>query len=122
MRSNEKSYTANGSCSKFHNSVVIFCATSAFAQDRPHKHAIYLRQQAQENLKIHVQKKTARVCDNTNRNESSVNSLGRLLITINRMAKIMNDNNNNNTLTTGDDRTRLQALSLINDCNKYKWI
>ena len=33
-----------------------------------------------------------------------------------------NDNNNNNTLTTGDDRTRLQALSLINDCNKYKWI
>jgi hypothetical protein len=29
-------------------------------------------------------------------------------------------NENSNTLTTGDDRTRLQALSLINDCNKYK--
>ena len=73
MRSNEKSYTANGSCSKFHNSVVIFWATSAFAQDRPHKHAIYLRQQAQENLKIHVQKKTARrVSTMSNRNESSV--------------------------------------------------
>jgi hypothetical protein len=30
-----------------------------------------------------------------------------------------NQNVNNSTLTTGDDRTRLQALSLINDCYKY---
>ena len=30
------------------------------------------------------------------------------------------DHNDNITITTGDDRTRLQALSLINDCNKYK--
>ena len=29
-------------------------------------------------------------------------------------------NDNNKTLTIGDDRTRLQALALINDCNKYK--
>jgi hypothetical protein len=28
-------------------------------------------------------------------------------------------NENSNTITTGDDRTRLQALSLINDCYKY---
>ena len=28
-------------------------------------------------------------------------------------------NNNSNTITTGDDRTRLQALSLTNDCYKY---
>ena len=28
-------------------------------------------------------------------------------------------NDNINTVTTGDDRTRLQALSLINDCYKY---
>jgi hypothetical protein len=28
-------------------------------------------------------------------------------------------NDNINTITTGDDRTRLQALSLINDCYKY---
>ena len=27
-------------------------------------------------------------------------------------------NDNRNTVTTGDDRTRLQALSLINDCYK----
>jgi hypothetical protein len=33
-----------------------------------------------------------------------------------------NDQNHNdyiNAITTGDDRTRLQALSLINDCYKY---
>jgi hypothetical protein len=30
-----------------------------------------------------------------------------------------NHNDNINTITTGDDRTRLQALSLINDCYKY---
>ena len=29
------------------------------------------------------------------------------------------NDNNNNTLTTSDERTRLQALSLINDCYKY---
>jgi hypothetical protein len=28
-------------------------------------------------------------------------------------------NDNINTITTGDDRIRLQALSLINDCYKY---
>ena len=28
-------------------------------------------------------------------------------------------NDSINTITTGDDRTRLQALSLINDCYKY---
>ena len=28
-------------------------------------------------------------------------------------------NDNVNTITTGDDRTSLQALSLINDCYKY---
>src|SRR5215208_3136061 len=47
--------------------------------------------------------------------------------------RIANNNNNNNnrqnghehndnrsnTLTTGDERTRLQALALINDCYKY---
>jgi hypothetical protein len=46
--------------------------------------------------------------------------------------QIANNNNNNgrqngqdhndknsNTLTAGDDRTRLQALSLINDCYRY---
>jgi type II secretory pathway component PulF len=29
------------------------------------------------------------------------------------------NDNSSNTMTTGDDRTRLQALALINDCYKY---
>ena len=34
--------------------------------------------------------------------------------------KMVQDHNDNiNTITTGDDRTRLQASSLINDCYKY---
>jgi hypothetical protein len=32
---------------------------------------------------------------------------------------VQDHNDNINTITTGDDRTRLQALSLINDCCKY---
>jgi hypothetical protein len=40
-----------------------------------------------------------------------------LLITIRRDGQDHNDTGN--TLTTGDDRTRLQALSPINDCHKY---
>jgi hypothetical protein len=31
-----------------------------------------------------------------------------------------NDNNNNITMTKSDNKTRLQALALINDCYKYK--
>ena len=37
----------------------------------------------------------------------------------NNNTKGQDHNDNSNTLTTGDDRTRLQALSLINDCYKY---
>ena len=36
MRSNEKSYTANISCSIFTLLLSFFASTSAFAQDRPH--------------------------------------------------------------------------------------
>jgi uncharacterized Zn ribbon protein len=81
-----------------------------------------LRQQAQENLKTHIQNKLPEEYE-------------RCLTGMNRVLKlswqIANNNNNvrqnsqdyndsnSNTLTTGDDRTRLQALSLINDCYKY---
>ncbi|CAN5158027.1 hypothetical protein BH18THE2_BH18THE2_23060 [soil metagenome] len=36
-----------------------------------------------------------------------------------RKGKMVDWRRNSNTITTGDDRTRLQALSLINDCYKY---
>jgi hypothetical protein len=82
----------------------------------------YLRKQAHENLKTHIQQKLPEEYE-------------RCLIGINQVLKlswqIANNNNNtakqnsqdsggnNNTITIGDDRTRLQALSLINDCYKY---
>jgi transposase len=79
-----------------------------------------LRQQAQENLKTHIQNKLSEEYE-------------RCLTGMNRVLKlswqIANNNNgkqngqdlndNSSIITTGDDRTRLQALSLINDCYKY---
>jgi predicted transcriptional regulator len=78
----------------------------------------YLRQQAQANLQKHIQQKLPE-------------EYQRCLTGMNQVLKlswqIANNNNQNdqdhsdniNTITTGDYRTRLQALSLINDCYKY---
>ena len=39
---------------------------------------------------------------------------------VNKSRSIDNDKGNGQTITMIDDKTVLQALSLINDCNKYK--
>jgi hypothetical protein len=80
---------------------------------------IYLRQQAQENLKIHVQQKLP---EEYQRCLTGMNQVLKLSWHIANNTPKQNDqdhNDNINTMTTGDDRTRLQALSLINDCYKY---
>jgi hypothetical protein len=83
--------------------------------------AIYLRQQAQENLKIHFQQKLP---EEYQRCLTGMNQVLKLSwhIANNKQSDQdhNNNNNNNNTLTTGDGKTRLQALSLINDCYKYR--
>jgi hypothetical protein len=80
----------------------------------------YLRGQARQNLQKHIQDKLPE-------------EFQRCLTGMNQVLKlswqIANNNNinqnshgqsdNGNTVTIGDDRTRLQALSLINDCYKY---
>ena len=81
----------------------------------------YLKKEAQQNLKTHIQDKLPQ-------------EYQRCLTGMNQVLKLSwqiagnirhngqdhnNDNNNNNIVTTGDDRTRLQALALINDCYKY---
>ena len=38
----------------------------------------------------------------------------------NKSRKINNNDNNGQTVTMTDNKTVLQALALINDCNKYK--
>jgi hypothetical protein len=82
---------------------------------------VFLRHQAQENLRTHIQQKLPeeyqRCLTGTNQVlklswQIANNDDGR------RNGPDHNDNNTN-TLITGDDRTRLQALSLINDCYKY---
>ena len=82
--------------------------------------AIYLRQQAQENLKIHVQQKLPVEYQRCLIGMNQVLKLSWQIANNNKQNGQDHNDNNNNTLTTGDKRTRLQALSLINDCYKYK--
>ena len=76
----------------------------------------YLRQQAQDNLKMHIQDKLPE-------------EYQKCIVGINQVLKIcwdiVNksrnvDNNSGQTVTMTDNKTVLQALALINDCNKYK--
>ena len=76
----------------------------------------YLRQKAQDNLKMHIQDKLPE-------------EYQKCMVGINQVLKIcwdiVNksrnvDNNNGQTVTMTDNKTVLQALALINDCNKYK--
>ena len=39
---------------------------------------------------------------------------------VNRSRNVNNNDNNGQTVTIADNKTVLQALALINDCNKYK--
>jgi hypothetical protein len=81
--------------------------------------AIFLRQQAQENLKIHVQQKLPEEYQRCLTGMNQVLKLSWQIANNNKQNGQDHNDNNNNTLTTGDERTRLQALSLINDCYKY---
>jgi predicted transcriptional regulator len=77
----------------------------------------YLRQNAQANLHKHIQQKLP---EEYERCSTGMNQVLKLSWQIaNNNTKGQEYNENNNTITTGDERTRLQALSLINDCYKY---
>jgi hypothetical protein len=81
---------------------------------------IYLRQQAQEDLQQHIQHKLPEEYQRCLTGMNQVLKLSWQIANSNNGRQNGQDQNvNNNTLTTGDDRTRLQALSLINDCYKY---
>jgi hypothetical protein len=78
----------------------------------------YLREKAQENLKTHIHQKLP---EEFQRCLTGMNQVLKLSwqIANNTRQSGQELNDNSNTMTTGDDRTRLQALSLINDCYKY---
>ena len=80
----------------------------------------YLRQNAQVNLQKHIQQKLPEEYQRCLTGMNQVLKLSWQIANNNTPKQNGQDHNDNiNTITTGDDRTRLQALSLINDCYKY---
>jgi hypothetical protein len=80
----------------------------------------YLRHQAQTDLQKHIQQKLPEEYQRCLMGMNQVLKLSWQIANNNTSRQNGQDHNDNsNTITTGDDRTRLQALSLINDCYKY---
>jgi hypothetical protein len=78
----------------------------------------YLRQQAQDNLKMHIQDKLPEEYQNC---MTGINQVLKICWDIvNKSRNVNNDNGNGQTVTMTDNKTVLQALALINDCNKYR--
>jgi hypothetical protein len=77
----------------------------------------FLRQQAQDNLKLHIQDKLPEEYQNC---MTGINQVLKICWEIVNKSRNASNNNNGNTVTTIDNKTVLQALALINDCNKYK--
>jgi hypothetical protein len=69
-----------------------------------HKDLAYLSRQAKENLKVHIQDKLPE-------------EYQKCMVGINQVLNMAWSIVNKSVV---DDKTRLQALALINDCNKYK--
>ena len=79
---------------------------------------VYLRQQVNENLKTHIQDKLPEEYQNC---MTGINQVLKICWEIvNKSRNVNNDNGNGQTVTMTDNKTVLQALALINDCNKYK--
>ena len=79
---------------------------------------VYLRNEAQENLKTHIQQKLPEEYQNC---MVGINQVLKICWEIvNKSRNVNNENGNGQTVTMTDNKTVLQALALINDCNKYK--
>jgi hypothetical protein len=79
----------------------------------------YLRQQAHENLQRHIQHKLPEEYQNYMAGMKQALRLSWQIANNGKQNDQSYNGSNSNTISTGDDRTRLQALSLINDCYKY---
>jgi hypothetical protein len=78
----------------------------------------YLRQQAQDNLKMHIQDKLPEEYQNC---MTGINQVLKICWDIvNRSRNVNQGDNDGQIVATTDNKTVLQALALINDCNKYK--
>ena len=77
----------------------------------------YLRQQAQDNLKMHIKDKLPEEYQNC---MVGINQVLKICWEIVNKSRNFNNNDNSQTVTITDNKIVLQALALINDCNKYK--
>jgi predicted transcriptional regulator len=78
----------------------------------------YLRGQAKQNLQKHIQDKLPEEYQNC---MTGINQVLKICWDIvNKSRNVNNNDNDGNTVTITDNKTVLQALALINDCNKYK--
>ncbi|CAN5122207.1 hypothetical protein BH18THE2_BH18THE2_42050 [soil metagenome] len=78
----------------------------------------YLRGQARENLQSHIQERLPQEYQNC---MTGINQVLKICCEIvNKSRNMNNENGNGQTITMIDSKTILQALALINDCNKYK--
>ena len=78
----------------------------------------YLRGQARQNLQKHIQDKLPEEYQNCMVGIKQVLKICWEIV--NKSRNVNNDNNSGQTVTMTDNKTVLQALALINDCNKYK--
>ena len=86
------------------------------SQPTVHRDIGYLRGQARQNLQKHIQDKLPEEYQNC---MTGINQVLKICWEIvNRSRNINNDNGQ--TVTMTDNKIVLQALALINDCNKYK--
>ena len=79
----------------------------------------YLKQKAHENLKTHIQDKLPEEYQNC---MTGINQVLKICWEIVTKSRNVNNDDGNQTITMVDNKTTLQALALINDCNKYKML
>jgi predicted transcriptional regulator len=77
----------------------------------------YMRGQARQNLQKHIQDKLPEEYQNC---MTGINQVLKICWEIVNKSRNVNNDNGNQTVTMIDNKTVLQALALINDCNKYK--
>jgi predicted transcriptional regulator len=80
----------------------------------------YLRGQARQNLQKHIQDKLPEEYQNCMTGINQVLKICWNIVNKSRNVSNNNDNDSHQIVTTTDNKTILQALALINDCNKYK--
>jgi predicted transcriptional regulator len=77
----------------------------------------YLRGHARQNLQKHIQDKLPEEYQNC---MTGINQVLKICWEIVNKSRNVNNDNGNQTIIIIDNKTVLQALALINDCNKYK--